>query len=594
MSTNLRDIANTQMRFDEDILAQLGVRRSALQKQQKQASRVLALTQANLDTIQEELGIITRRYHELNDAVRARHAAARRCYMSNLLEELLRHIFLVLVREPDPIWSIGAINTTRSRQPFQLAAVSKWWRTVSLKIPELWCYIAIPPPMSCASGREMFYKFWIQTTLKRSKDHPIDILLPWKANVPFEKCRYSQPLLVILARHAPRWRNVQIMLPPLSKLDDIMLALKYPTPCLRELVVSASPDKIDESVSRALAGGMDPSQPRLLPNCKLLRKLVSSFTNIIPTVGEGTGSSRLEELSLVAQIPPRRMWAILCRSPQLQRLTIDVISPWPTNENLIPDEDVHLERLVFLEVFSQYAAQMFAVAAGKVATPNLTHLSTQASDSVFTEFQPFLELRCANVTRMSLRGDPSMNMIVGLSHLRRLETLRLTDAKIMDDFFDALGTMMPVSSNNTVSEWVLPNLTSLEFSKVKFLPEGYGLAHYLTARNTFNPSVSSNVRSPTTIAVVTFEDCPSTPSWLLAEVRILLGQELEFEQEVASTIGSREDLNDLMTEAEFTDGETDSSEEETEEDEATGDDSDANDSSYVPSSSEEDENENEE
>jgi len=127
----------------------------------------------------------------------------------------------------------------------------------------------------------------------------------------------------------------------------------------------------------------------------------------------------------------------------------------------------------------------------------------------------------------------SIHACSDLQPLRRLRHIEFSRGTVEDALFKAL-VVPSLSVGGTATEWSLPKLERISFDQIKFTPEPNSVAAFLRARNNASLAVIDGVHSPSKISSVTFigELC----DWLVAEVGLLLGHELDFDQEVASTI----------------------------------------------------------
>jgi len=139
MNEATSNLDREQLAFDESLLERLKMRRDDLSQRHAAASAAVAEAQVALKALSDELDAVSARHDNLSSLVAERRGRLQVCYMASLLPELLRAIFTTTTKDYQVRTSAkhGSCDYHRARQPFQLAAVSKWWRQIALDTPKL-------------------------------------------------------------------------------------------------------------------------------------------------------------------------------------------------------------------------------------------------------------------------------------------------------------------------------------------------------------------------------------------------------------------------------------------------------------------------
>ena len=525
MDADVSEFEREQLGIDETVLACLADQHEGLERAEKSAEAALQAAQVALISVKQQRAAVMMRFGELRRSVLQRRSAP---VMQSVLHvpELLRTIFVAFADDKTfQELNLDGFDRPSVRRPFQLAAVSRWWRSVALSTPIIWSSISMPVPTNNASQKPItgakFLRNYLQTVLQRSRSHPLSIVLEWKDSVPLTECQFAESLLSVLSTHASRWRCVALSLPGSEMSPALDLAFRYPTPLLESVDVALP--------NLASFSGNMTMPPRHLPHCPALRKLISVYGVIPYTDTDSEVLSNLTEMSMAVteNVLPATLWALSQRSPNLQKLSIFVQSEWPDEFQRAPPAQLvlaHLSELIFAE---EAVARMFASSPHLISLPSLRKLHA------LTEFlgilATFIERCCTKVTDLTLVGEINGTVGAQIAKLHQLQRIAFQYSAVQDGFFDTL-----VPSDGTTqtgsSSWPLPRLTTIAFDDVSFNSPGASLPRLIKRRNAAASGESGNGLSK--ITSVEWVQCSEAPGWLQTEVKLALGEKLMFSERV--------------------------------------------------------------
>lgn len=255
-----------------------------------------------------------------------------------------------------------------------ITAVSSWWRTFALTMPELWTEIVYPKRFDKKDFDAVFHR--IKTYLERSKNSPIIVTVFTQGTT----LKDSRRLLNLIIPQLPRCYSLSLEL-HVPTLVEQYLPLRGPLPLLREVNIGAF----------LLEGWSTPGHHVIRvfseDNASPLRELQLSSNkpfglSDIPATG-------LKRVKLQGGDAWEDVTTFLGRCPDLEHLTMDYLMR-PEDDEIIPMKTS--PRAYFTRAHLQSVTLTGRVALGLgsfMLMPNLERLSLATEMRSYEDFEPF-------------------------------------------------------------------------------------------------------------------------------------------------------------------------------------------------------------
>ncbi|EJD51068.1 hypothetical protein AURDEDRAFT_112074 [Auricularia subglabra TFB-10046 SS5] len=326
MALSADDIVLAQIELSEAGLRDLHIRRTQVQAALSAARETLACAQRDVELLSREDELLRTNQSTLSADVSARRTALQRArrdrtaqrvqrLLGNFPRELLQAIFFEAAsvvhdvwREDARQWHVQDTHLICPYTPFALATVNRLWRDVAVTTGRLWTFLVVPELDDDRENSE--FVDYVQTMLRRSKNHDINMLFCWYGS-SWNDSRYYGQILDAVAKRVHHWRRVSIELPR-DTPDSALAFLRMPMPRVEYLHIHAD------------AG---PHAPRseVFPHCPRLQRL---YDAVLPPP-----MHPLTELTHIYLIVPAynldTAWKTLAMLPAVQVLEMNILETVP-------------------------------------------------------------------------------------------------------------------------------------------------------------------------------------------------------------------------------------------------------------------------
>ncbi|KAH7096733.1 hypothetical protein BKA62DRAFT_760421 [Auriculariales sp. MPI-PUGE-AT-0066] len=602
-STSLTRIipdTETIIHFDQGTLARDYRRLDELESERRQALEEAEDALIALAAAEDRAGTLNEEIRLLSQAVEHQSVLLerRRRYMNTFPVELLRAILIETVAlSPEEIWPVLGDGLTfdreRAKLPFIVAAVSQRWRSLALATSEIWHYLAVPVPSQ--EPRAVFILHRVKTVLKRSRY--VDIALHWCDGADYNVCPYSSRIVAELAKYLFKWRTFQFTMPFRATTQSYMDVFRGPAPYLQRFYILGSNKYVADINDVEFRRQLDRAPPRYLPRSLQLREIFSQDTNVVPacTLDGSEMLHHLKSLTVtVNHFSLPWLWDTIVSAPHLVRLMLYCNEDLHTGGHVLvqlrlPATTVTLSSLQDLYLRDNSIAEWFMFISAHQSFPRLRCISIPPESAQMFREHSF-HRRCSSVTTLKIHGGrhsiARANVVQALERLAAIRDLAFEGVTIHQSFASVL------SEKQDTGLWLLPQLEniSVERCAIKDIDSVIRLVeirsrHCLDRQNmSLRPA---NLNSVKIDAATTGVD-----PWHRAEIRQLLGQEPDIDNDDASIIEDLDTANALPEqedEAVATDG-SGSSDTSCDSDGPMGSDNSENDSdsSYTPHDIDED------
>ncbi|KAK6991788.1 hypothetical protein R3P38DRAFT_228724 [Favolaschia claudopus] len=247
--------------------------------------------------------------------------------MHTLPPELISLIFVHCL----PTGAAGQRKLHPSTPPLLLTRICSAWRTLALRTPELWAYVAFEvfhtTPSSPTSGFQS-KPFELKLPklgwwLARGADHPLTLHL---------HCRqHSAGLVPLLVAHTQRWADVDLFLHPttLAAFDMHTVEMTdFELPLLRRLSLGCSPR------SSPIGAGTDAALPRVTAFANAPHLTRVSLLKLPPSAVKLPWTQLTHFYASYAAVED--VARVLRLAPELQRLQLDFQQWSPSSSTISP------------------------------------------------------------------------------------------------------------------------------------------------------------------------------------------------------------------------------------------------------------------
>ncbi|EJD48689.1 hypothetical protein AURDEDRAFT_162144 [Auricularia subglabra TFB-10046 SS5] len=451
------------------------------------------------------------------------------------------------------------INIERLKLPWRLGAVCSRWRTVVLRSPAVWSYIAIPEyghstvhfgpgkPIPLRNTDRSFFPHF-KLLLQRSSRASLDVVIcvghvfgrPHRSyeSLACDESKFIHDLLGVLSLHLGRIRTLHIdgrgyepmrhdairQIAPEHLITSVQQKfvdlLRAPTPRLVDLRL-----RFPEDPQPFWHGFPETPLPMLLPQAPELRSL-SVCHAPIALKGTHPGLPSLRQLKLdIHAMHGVALSDTLWATPALEELTLSIRNKLPVEDCPIQLPDLNALRVLIIST----PATFELLEDGARYCPNLTSIALSGlSDMSFT---PPLSRRLASLALSDCEDLETHVML--LRALENLEVVDLSHCTMQDDVFfaafcDAETPMWPKLA--VLRLWRVQMKTVDQDGILQFMRRRCSRENQARWKLTEkNPPADAY---PRPLAVL-HSDRTSVPMWVLVQIKSLFPDPEDSETQVA-------------------------------------------------------------